>query len=64
MAKACNAVEKENLSLKRELFSRAEEIQVKILERDLSTPAALKQQANYNWKVERSLLNLKLSVAS
>ncbi|KAL9393495.1 hypothetical protein Peur_012780 [Populus x canadensis] len=35
-----NAVEKENLSLKRELFSRAEEIQVRILERDLSTQAA------------------------
>ncbi|KAJ6996474.1 hypothetical protein NC653_013161 [Populus alba x Populus x berolinensis] len=35
-----NAVEKENLSLKRESFLELREIQVRILERDLSTQAA------------------------
>ncbi|KAK9292072.1 hypothetical protein L1049_020027 [Liquidambar formosana] len=34
------AVEKENLALKLELFSRAEELKVRIIERDLSTKAA------------------------
>eukprot|EP00258_Populus_trichocarpa_P017945 XP_006380401.1 filament-like plant protein 3 [Populus trichocarpa] len=38
--KRFDAVEKENMSLKRELLSRAEEIEIRILERDLSTQAA------------------------
>ncbi|KAB5556460.1 hypothetical protein DKX38_007369 [Salix brachista] len=38
--KKLNSLEKENSSLKRELLSLAEEIQVRILERDLSTQAA------------------------
>jgi chromosome segregation ATPase len=38
--KRFDAVEKENMSLKCELLSRAEEIEIRILERDLSTQAA------------------------
>ncbi|KAJ6419379.1 hypothetical protein OIU84_029481 [Salix udensis] len=38
--KRFDSVEKENMSLKRELLSRAEEIEIRILERDLSTQAA------------------------
>ncbi|KAJ6990986.1 hypothetical protein D5086_015252 [Populus alba] len=38
--KRFDAVEKENMSLKRELLSRAEEMEIRILERDLSTQAA------------------------